>query len=126
MKCYVVNIEDYLVLVEYQDRGNLERKYISREIYQAPIKHVIIDLTKKQLNRGIEFSDVSLEDNLGDTYMGIRIREVEQAMRHAGLWKRTDYQTKPDIVSKVLNRTKYKGKLDTNTIINSAVYIKEE
>lgn len=120
MKCYVLDIKEYVALVEYEDKKGIHRKWVSREIYASPLKFEWIELGKKILDASTSYSDVMLSDNLGNKYMGILVHDLEQAMRKAGLWTRADYQTKPQIVAKVLRLNRFN--IDTTTVLNAAIY----
>ena len=120
MNCYIVDIKEYVALVEYSDKTGTHRKWVSRDIYQSPIKFVWTDISKKELDAATDYSDVMLMDNLGENYFGISVRDLEQAMRKAGLWTRADYQKKPDAVAKVLRLNHFK--IDTTSVLNAAIY----
>lgn len=120
MECYVLDIKEFVALVEYTDKKGIHRKWVSREIYQSPLKHRWVDIAKKDLEASIDYSDVMLVDNLGEKYMGISVQDLEQAMRKAGLWTRTDYQNKPQIVAKVLKLNRFN--IDTTTVLNAAIF----
>lgn len=118
MRVDVISIQDYTVLVQYEDASNrLQRCYLHRELLPTTIKGQPATVPDEFIQLGIPASDVDLVAALGETLPVIQVRDLQDQLRRAGLWVREDYQTNPKIVQGVLARML---KIDASTILNAA------
>lgn len=114
----IIDITEYTVLVQYEDASNrLQRCYIHRELLPVSLKGRPANVPEEYLRMGIPASNVDLTLTLGETLPAIQVRDLQDALRRAGLWTREDYQTKPKIVQGVL--TRLLG-ADVTSILNAA------
>jgi len=124
ISCKVLDIFDYFILVEYMSEVDnmLNRRYIPRELADDIHKKGPANLSDDVIAAGIEYSNVLLEDTLGEQFETVRIRDLQAAMRLAGLWTREDYKSNPDTVNRVVREIRGTvKKLDLATVMNAAL-----
>lgn len=117
----VVGIYEYTALIEYVDNdGFINRKYISRGLLSSSRKEPTL-IDDVWIDTGIEYSDVDLVAILGNMIENIQTRQLENALRKAGIWLRVDYANNPEIVSKIVRIMRHPSNLpDVTTILNAA------
>lgn len=113
----VVQITPGWVTVQYEDGGYLERKMIPWEAFPCSEKGPA-RIRQETLAMGMDYSDVYLEDCLGKELPPIRVRDVQDALRRGGLWRREDYRNSSQIVAGVVQRLRG---ADTTRIVNAAL-----
>lgn len=116
MQVKILEFQNFTVLIEFEDIQGLQRSYIPRDLIKTSVKGPI-NLDEGIIKKGIPYSDVDLESSLGVELPAISVRDLEQALRKAGLWTRSDYQSNPKVVENVVTRFR---RLDVTTILNVA------
>lgn len=111
MKCLVIQVEKYVVLVEYKDK-HLERRYVGRGLLPYTLKGSILDIPRRVLNQSIDYSNVSLVENLGET-----VEPILYELREHGIWTVNDYKNNPQSVHQIAK--KYGS--DAAIIISAAI-----
>lgn len=118
MQVLIIDIQDYTVLVQYEDASkHLQRCFIHRELLPVHIKGQPAEVPEEFVAMGIPYSNVDLVSALDETSINIQVRELENQLRRAGLWTREDYQKNPKVVQSVLQRI---INIDATTVLNAA------
>lgn len=118
----VVEISDLYLIIEYENNGFLEKRYLPRIVFPNLSHKGLLELTQFDLILTIPYTNVDLLHTLGDFHNSISIAELQDALRRAGLWLRDDYKSKPDVVAKVVRTMRGSDKtLDATTVINAAL-----
>lgn len=110
MKVRVIDIFDYTVLVEYEDNKTIQRQFISRGSISERGK--LYSVSKGILDQSINYSNVSLIENLGE-----EVRPIYEELKLKGIWTVEDYKNNPTVVHQVAK--KYGS--DAAIIISAAV-----
>lgn len=114
----LVDISDKWVVLQYEDdEGFIQRKSIPRKVCNIVTREPAT-ISDDVLNIGVEYSDVDLPLNLGDMLGVIRVRQLQDELRRAGIWRKEDYRTKPKVVFGVWQ--KLLG-VDVTTILNASL-----
>ena len=104
--------------IEYVDNdGYVQRRVIPQGLFTLTRKGPV-NLPDEVIWLGMEYSNVDLTSVLGEELPAIRVRDLEDQLRRAGLWTQQDYQRKPGIVNGVWQRNRG---VDTTIILNAAV-----
>jgi hypothetical protein len=118
----IIAITAEWVTVEYEEDGYLERKLVPWRAFPVSVKGAA-RISAEVLAMGMDYSNVYLEDRLGDELPPIRVRDLQDALRRAGLWQREDYRDNPRIVAGIVQRLRG---TDAARIINAALSKPEE
>jgi len=114
----LVDISDNWVVLQYEDEeGFIQCKSIPRKLCGIVMRGPATVLSDV-LNIGVDYSDVDLPLALGDKLGVIRVRQLQDALRREGIWRKEDYRTKSKVVFGVWQ--KLLG-VDTATILNAAL-----
>lgn len=117
MNVTVIDVYPNHSLIEYEDENN----YICRKILPQELRHVTTrgpaSMPDEIVAMGLEYSNVDLVAALGDELPPIRVRDLEDKLRRAGLWTQQDYQEKSNAISGVWQRLRG---VDVTTIMNAA------
>jgi hypothetical protein len=114
----IIHVLPGWVLVQYEDeRQHLQRKYIPWSVFPVSRKGPN-RIGPDVLDMGMEASDVDLVSRLGESFTVVSTRDLQDALRRAGLWMREDYRRNPQMVASVLRR--YQS-MDATTIVNAAM-----
>src|SRR3990167_2883557 len=85
--------------IEYVDNdGYVQRRVIPQGLFTLTRKGPV-NLPDEVIWLGMEYSNVDLTSVLGEELPAIRVRDLEDQLRRAGLWTQQDYQRKPGIVN---------------------------
>ena len=106
----IIDFEQYVVLIQYEKKGSIERCYLPRTFVDTSKKGTRIRFTEKN---SLPYPVVEL--TLGDLDK-TTIQAVEQRFRRTGLWTAEDYRRNYRVVAKV---AKEFG-LDPTLILNAA------
>jgi hypothetical protein len=109
-------------LIEYELDGKLHRKLIPQAVLSVDVQRVPVNVPDYIPNYGIEYSDVDLEAALGEEKGNVRISDLEQALRRAGIWTQEDYRAKAKEVDRIVKSMRGQDyRLDTTTVLNAAM-----
>lgn len=105
-------------VIEYTLHGEIHRKIFPRAILPGAIFKAgdIVNIDKNKLHYGIEYSDVALIDSVGEELPAINVRVLEQELRKAGVWTRSDYLQNSEIIAGVVAKMR---NLDVFAIIKA-------
>ena len=118
VEVHVIEILPGHSLVEYEDdAGYVQRRLIPQGLCRI-VARGPATLSAEILSLGMEYSNVDLVQVLGEELPSIRVRDLEDHLRRAGLWTQQDYQEKTSIVNGVWQ--KLRG-VDVTTIVNAAL-----
>ncbi|MHA2136334.1 MAG: hypothetical protein ACW99J_20945, partial [Candidatus Thorarchaeota archaeon] len=117
MQVKVIDVYPNESIVEYEDAD----KYIQRRVIPQGLYKIVsrgpATISDNIVNMGIEYSNVDLTQILGEMLPPIRVRDLEDKLRRAGLWTQQDYKENAGAVSGVWQRMRG---MDVSTIINAA------
>ena len=117
MNVTVIDVYPGHSLVEYEDAdGFLQRRSIPQELRHITTRGPA-SMPDEIVAMGLEHSNVDLVAALGDELPPIRVRDLEDKLRRAGLWTQQDYQEKSNAISGVWQRLRG---VDVTTIMNAA------
>lgn len=104
-------------LIEFEDQyGFIQRRLIPQGLQQI-VKRGPAILPDDVVALGLEYSNVDLIAVLGEELPPIRVRDLEDQLRRAGLWTQQDYKDKSNAISGVWQRIRG---MDVTTIANAA------
>lgn len=112
----VIEVRPQWVLLEWDEGIFLHRRLVPQVLFPVSVRGPV-KVSARLLQMGLEYSDVSLVDMLGETLPVIRVAELEGQLRRAGLWMREDYRKNPAVVRGVLQRLLG---VDVGMIVNAA------
>lgn len=115
----VIEITPEWLLVEYSQDDQLQRKYVPRALVDNVHTKGPVSFDEYLLQMGIEYSNVDLVAALGDQLPPISVRELQNALRQAGVWTRADYQAQSGI-RKVSHLLQQLRGYDASLILNAA------
>lgn len=123
MYCEIIDVQEFVTIVEYiTEESLLVRKVIPRVLLPDIHLKGPANLPNGILQQGMEYSNIDLELFLGKFVQTVRIRDLEQALRRAGLWTREDYRSNPEVVERTVKTMRGTVReLDTATVLNAAL-----
>lgn len=118
MNVVVVEVLPDKSVVEFtDDDGYIQRRVIPQGLFAISRKGPVA-IPDEVVMLGLEYSNVDLVSTLGEELPHVRVRDLEDRLRRAGLWTRQDYVDKPGVVSGVWQGVRG---ADTTTILNAAM-----
>lgn len=114
----IVGITKNWTIVQYvDDQGYVQRRYIPKELLPVTVKGPAT-LSRRLLLLGMDYSNVDLTVALGEQLPSIAVRDLQDALRHEGLWTAQDYKSNPGAIEGVIKRML--GRLCVNVVVNAA------
>lgn len=117
MQVNVIEVLPKYSLVEYDDiEGYIQRRLIPQGLYRISRRGPAF-IPDEVLMMSMDYSNVDLVSVLGEELTPIRVRDLQDALRRAGLWTQKDYNEKSNVVSGVWQRLRG---VDVTAILNAA------
>lgn len=117
MQVTVIDVYTNYTVVEYEDHdGYIQRRKIPQGLHNL-YKRGPASVSDEIVAMSMEYSSVDLVAVLGEQFPAIRVRDLQDRLRRAGLWTQKDYLEHPDAVSGVWQRMRG---ADTTRILNAA------
>lgn len=118
MNVNVIEILPQYSVVEFTDElGFIQRRILPQGLHPLSTRGPAT-ISEEVLWMGLEYSNVDLVSVLGEVLPAIRVRDLEDRLRRAGLWTQQDYQTHSDVVNGVWQKTRG---VDVTRIVNAAL-----
>lgn len=118
MQVTVVEVLPDHSIIEYEDAdGYIQRRIIHQGLMRI-IKKGPANLPDDVLSLGMEYSNVDLVQALGEELPPIRVQELQDRLRRAGLWTQKDYEANLSAVNGVWQRLRG---VDATLISNAAL-----
>lgn len=117
MQVQVIEVQTSYVVVEYEDRdGMLQRRTVPQGLVNL-YRRGPASIADEIMTVSMDYATVDLVTALGDIIPAIQVRHLQDQLRRAGLWTRTDYQDNVQVVNGVWQRLRG---VDVTRILNAA------
>jgi len=117
MNITVVDVFPSYTVVEYNDHDGLVQRRMVPQGLHGLHKRGPASVPDEVVAMSMEYSTVDLVAVLGNEFPAIRVRDLQDQLRRAGLWTQKDYLEHPDAISGVWQRMRG---ADTTLILNAA------